>query len=215
MADWRWARGLLAGAVAVLAPLLLGCHDSSNNRVEETHSGPRQVELQTHLEWSEGSTQLYAIIGAGWPPSGLQRTSWQEGTNYSIEPRVSIKSVRLLDDGMTLCLTTAEQAPGTRYQVRYTPKVSFPAPPLEGFPQNPVLTAVAVDATHVVVVPDTHHQERVDWADASSYRFEPPLAVHSAQVSADGRLVRLTTAEQEASASYKLRVGGIATPIVR
>ena len=37
------------------------------------------------------STQLYAIIGAGWPPSGLQRTSWQEGW-YSIEPRVSIKA---------------------------------------------------------------------------------------------------------------------------
>ena len=205
--------GLLAGAVAVLAPLLLGCHDSSNNRVEETHSGPRQVELQTHLEWSEGSTQLYAIIGAGWPPSGLQRTSWQEGTNYSIEPRVSIKSVRLLDDGMTLCLTTAEQAPGTRYQVRYTPKVSFPAPPLEGFPQNPVLTAVAVDATRGRHA-DTHHQERVDWADAVATALSITRR-SSAQVSADGRLVRLTTTEQEASASYKLRVGGIATPIVR
>jgi hypothetical protein len=206
---------MLGGVVAVLIPLLLGCHDSGGSRVEEAHSGPRQMELQTHLAWSEGNTRLYAIMGAGWPPSGLQRASWQEGANYSVEPRVGIKSVRLLDDGMTLCLTTAEQAQGTRYQVRYTPKVSFPVPPLEGFPQNPVLTAVAVDATHVVVVPDTHHQERVDWTDASSYRFEPSLAVHSAQLSADGRLVRLTTAEQEASVSYSVLVGGIATPIVR
>lgn len=136
-------------------------------------------------------------------------------TNYTITPTITVSGATLLDDGLTVELTTATQNPGVDYTVAaksikdssgnaITGESSAQFTGVDTTPPK-VISAASVNETTVDVV----FNEKVEKAVAESalnYAISPSLAVTSAVLQADGRTVRLTTPAQTWQTAYTVTV---------
>ncbi|MBI3945129.1 MAG: caspase family protein, partial [Armatimonadetes bacterium] len=132
--------------------------------------------------------------------------------------RLDVFGAVLQADGKTVRLATSDQTADTTYTVTaanvqdtYGNKIGdrdnsadFDTPPVP----LKVLSATAVDSTHV----DVLFSEALDPATANvagGYSIAPALAVGAAALQADGKTVRLTTAEQTGGTTYTVTVAGV------
>lgn len=145
-------------------------------------------------------------------------TTAQTIANYSVAPGLAVSSAVLLADNKTVQLTIASQTWQTNYTVTVNNVQDTSANVISG---SNTATFTGVDTTPPQVVSatpansttvDVKYNEAVDSSTAqtiTNYVISPGLTVSGAVLQADGKTVRLTTAQQVYQTNYTVTVNGV------